>query len=396
MPTPTENDLRLHLDEGGAMPVAAAARDASTALAPATAAPLTTTSRPPVAFGLTPRTIDEAWRFAQMLAASDMVPKDYRGKPENCMVAMQYGAEVGLAPMASLQSIAVINGRPGLFGDGFLAVVMATPAYAAHQECYLVAGEERERVTTADLTKDDTAALARFWRKGRAEPFVAMFSIADARKASLLGKAGPWTEYPARMLRFRAREFAARDGFAAELRGMQMAEALRDAVDPSPTIIPIAAPQRRSIAGAVASAPAADESPADEPPEPDVSAPPHDDPPTVTTPTTRERSSDAPSSTRTPSTAGDATSTASRVVIENTAVLQRERGSGYDYEVTATQVGVARQPPVGHVFITPDEALYRVAVSCEGTGVPMIATWHRGKRSNGVVVKLLDALTAED
>jgi hypothetical protein len=363
--------MRLHLDEGGAAPVAAADREAS-ALTPAPA-PQPPASRTPVAFGLTPRTLEEAWRFAQMLAASDLVPKDYRGKPENAMVAMQYGAEVGLPPMAALQSIAVINGKPGLYGDGFLAVIVATPAYAAHQECYLVKGDERERVTAADLTQDDTAALARFWRKGRSEPFTATFSVADAKKARLFGKDGPWTEYPARMLRYRAREFAARDGFAAELRGMSMAEALRDQSDP-PVIIPIGAPQRRSLA------------PAEPTPTPD---PPTQAPTPTPTPT--------PTPSAPPSRpAASASTTQTPCLIEHTSVVQL-KGGGFDYEVKAMETGGdERFSPPTHVFVTSDEALYKLAASCEGSGALMVATWTRAKSRTGNVVKHLTGLAAGD
>jgi hypothetical protein len=68
---------------------------------------------PAISLGLAPLEVDAAWRFAKMLAGSSMVPKQFQNRPEDVLVAMQYGVEVGLPPMASLQSIAVINGRPG-------------------------------------------------------------------------------------------------------------------------------------------------------------------------------------------------------------------------------------------------------------------------------------------
>jgi hypothetical protein len=48
-----------------------------------------------------------AVRFAQMVAKTDFAPKDFKGKPESCLLAIQHGAEVGLTPMQSLQSIAM-------------------------------------------------------------------------------------------------------------------------------------------------------------------------------------------------------------------------------------------------------------------------------------------------
>lgn len=358
------------------MPVSADHDD--TALTPAPShAPAPT--RTPVAFGVTPHTLEDAWRFAQMLANSELVPKAYLGKPENCMVAMQYGAEVGLPPMAALQSIAVINGKPGLYGDGFLAVIMATPAYAGHQEVYLVNGDERERLTPADLTKDDTAALARFWRKGHREAFTATFAIADARKANLLGKDGPWTQYPARMLKMRARAFAGRDAFAAELRGMDLAEALRDLPDVAEARA-TQAPRRRSLSSAVT----LDEAPT---PEPDATDRPADPP----------APPEDPTPTLPPAAKATPTITTTQVLIEDTQVVTNGPGTVQHYEIKAMQVGEdERRPPSTHVFLTSDEALYKLAASCEGTGAVMVATWHRAKRRDNSVGKMLDSLAAAD
>ena len=61
---------------------------------------------------LVPTNFDQLVRFSEMAAQSDLVPRDYKGKPANVMLAVQMGSELGLAPMQALQSIAVINGRP--------------------------------------------------------------------------------------------------------------------------------------------------------------------------------------------------------------------------------------------------------------------------------------------
>src|SRR5262245_9970035 len=77
-----------------------------------------------VPMGVMPSSLDDGWRLAQLLSKSNLVPEDFRGKPENVLVALQLGAEVGFPPMQALQSIAVINGRPSIWGDGFLALII--------------------------------------------------------------------------------------------------------------------------------------------------------------------------------------------------------------------------------------------------------------------------------
>ena len=186
----------------------------SNALAPQHAAG---SLRPATQFDLSPQNFEQALTFSNYLAESDLVPKDFKGKPGNCLIAMQWGAELGLKPLQSLQNLAVINGRPALWGDAVIALVMASPV------C--------EYVTEDD---DGHTAYCRVKRKGGPEQ-VRTFSIEDAQKAGLLGKQGPWTQYPKRMRQMRARAFALRDVFPDVLRGMPVAEELQDmAASPAP------------------------------------------------------------------------------------------------------------------------------------------------------------------
>jgi hypothetical protein len=154
-----------------------------------------------------PKTLDEALRLCDYLAKSDLVPKDYQGKPGNCLVAIQWGAEIGLKPLQAMQNIAPINGRPTLWGDAQLALVRNSP----HCEYVL-----------EDMDADGTA-ICRAKRRGEPEQ-VRRFSIEDQRTAGLVGKAGPHTQYPKRMRQLRARSFALRDVFTDILRGIPQTE----------------------------------------------------------------------------------------------------------------------------------------------------------------------------
>lgn len=161
-------------------------------------------------FDLSPQTFEQALTFADILADSDLVPKDFKGKPGNCLIAMQWGAELGLKPLQALQNIAIINGRPALWGDAVIALVRNSPL------C--------EYVTESD---DGHTATCRVKRRGEAEE-TRTFSMDDAKTAGLLGKAGPWTQYPKRMRQMRSRAFALRDVFPDVLRGMAIAEEIMD------------------------------------------------------------------------------------------------------------------------------------------------------------------------
>jgi hypothetical protein len=167
--------------------------------------------KPTGGFDLSPQTFEQAMKFSHMLAESDFVPKDFKGKPGNCLIAMQWGSEIGLKPLQALQNLAVINCRPALWGDSVIAIVRSSPL------C--------EYVTETDDGKTATCTVKR-----RGEPAqTRMFSMDDARAAGLLGKQGPWTQYPKRMRQMRARAFALRDVFPDVLRGMPVAEEIMDA-----------------------------------------------------------------------------------------------------------------------------------------------------------------------
>jgi len=188
-------------------------------------------------FLITPQTITEAMEYAKMISNSSFCPKGMQGKPGDVIIAIQMGAEVGLSPIQALQNIAVISGRPCIWGDASLALVQASQHYVSHREW--------EEVTDQGLK-----AFCAITRKG-SEEYVKSFSEADAKKAGLWNKAGTWVQYPSRMLQMRARSFALRDKFADVLKGLSIREEIEDYQDfqeaPRSKIVPIASKQTIKI-----------------------------------------------------------------------------------------------------------------------------------------------------
>ena len=153
-------------------------------------------------------------KLADVLSRSgDMIPKGYQGNAPAIAAAMMRGLEVGLAPMQALSSIAVINGRPTMWGDALPALVQR----AGHHIDVTYEGEGEQLRAVATLTRGDTG-----------KQVVRTFSMADAKRAGLLNKQGPWTQYPQRMLMHRARTWAIRDGASDALMGMEAAEEVSD------------------------------------------------------------------------------------------------------------------------------------------------------------------------
>lgn len=159
---------------------------------------------------LKPKTYQELKDFAEIAAKSSIIPRAYQGKPHDIMLIIQMGADIGLAPMQALQNIAIMNGKPSLYGDAALALVRRHPEFENFRE-YI----------------EESVAYCEIKRKNQ-DWYIGRFSIEDAQKAGLWNRQGPWKLYPERMLKMRARGFALRDVFPDALNGLITIEEAND------------------------------------------------------------------------------------------------------------------------------------------------------------------------
>jgi len=171
--------------------------------------------------GLVLRSMDDMWRFACAVKNSGLAPSSFT-KPEQILIAIQSGAELGMPPMRSLQSFCVINGAARLWGDTPLALVRQSGLMEYIKEA--IEGEG-----------DDRIAVCETKRKGDPKPKITKFSVEDAKTAGLWGKKGTWQQYPERMLTYRARSFNLRDNFPDCFGGATIAEEYEGIPTPEPS-----------------------------------------------------------------------------------------------------------------------------------------------------------------
>lgn len=155
---------------------------------------------------------------ANSIASSQLVPKNLQGKPMDVLIAMEYGNQLGIPTMQAVQDIAVVNGKPTLYGDGLLAACQAHPHYEYIKE-------------TPIVEKNNVIGYQCIIKRKNHDEYCVVFTIDDAKKANLWGKDGPWSQYPSRMLQMRARGFALRSIFADALRGIKCTEEVEDYQD---------------------------------------------------------------------------------------------------------------------------------------------------------------------
>ncbi len=157
-------------------------------------------------------------QLATKLASSELVPKSFRGKPQDLFLCWAIGYSIGMSPEQSMQCIAIINGRACMWGDEMLALCMA------HKDF--------DDIIEEPIMKESAVIgyICTVKRKGRADK-INLFTLDMAKKAGLLAKGGVWTQYPDRMLKLRARGFSLRDAFPDALKGIKSREEVEDYID---------------------------------------------------------------------------------------------------------------------------------------------------------------------
>lgn len=165
---------------------------------------------------IVPTNIEEVFRLATAIAKSGLAPNGMKS-PEQITIAIMHGMEIGLPPLQAVQRIAVVNGRPTIWGDAIPALLLSRGFRLKET----MEGEGDKRFARCEITRPDGGKV------------VGTFSVDDAKTAGLWSKQGPWKQYPDRMLKMRARGFAARDGAADVLSGLYLreeieGEAMRD------------------------------------------------------------------------------------------------------------------------------------------------------------------------
>lgn len=159
-----------------------------------------------VQFGGESLTLDQLMQVSKVMATAGVLPQALRGKPADVFVTIMYGQELAMTPMQAIQGIYVVNGRPSLAGQTWLALVRRA-GHRMYVPC-------RECGTAPDLhtpdsghryvpDHDETRCTVTIVRKDSGEQHTETFTWDQAVAAKLTGK-DVWKSWPKRMLLWRA------------------------------------------------------------------------------------------------------------------------------------------------------------------------------------------------
>lgn len=147
------------------------------------------------------------YNIGKMFAKSNLVPKSYQGKDEDCMIAVDMANRMGVNPLMVMQNLYVVNGKPSWSGQACMSMIKGSsefinvrPVYTGERNtdtwgCYIQA----EYKTTGEVVRGTEVTI----KMAKDEKW---YSKPD-RYGNETSK---WQTMPEQMLAYRAAAFFAR------------------------------------------------------------------------------------------------------------------------------------------------------------------------------------------
>ncbi|SFK91694.1 RecT family protein [Streptosporangium canum] len=181
--------------------------------------------------------LPERIQYSQALAVSNLLPTQYRGKPENVLYAIEFGRSLGIEPIAAITGVHIIEGKPSA-SSGLISALVRR------------AGHRLRVWVERDANGTLLAAIATIIRKDDPDfEFRSTWTMARATSAGLTNKS-VWKNYPEAMLKARAVSEVAREACEEELSGVGYTpEELGAEVNSDGSVVVTTAPARANQPG---------------------------------------------------------------------------------------------------------------------------------------------------
>ena len=167
-------------------------------------------------FSLVAGNFEEAMTIANMLAGSKLVPQQYQGHPEDVLIACSWGESLGLKPLSALNAIAVVNGRPQLFGDALKALIMK---HGTIEENW----DNEQGIWTMTAHRKGFPDVT--WSYGYNDA-IAAGHVSYNPQSNTFGlgarKSEAWVKYTKRLCQLKCRNFVIRDAFPDVIQGIDI------------------------------------------------------------------------------------------------------------------------------------------------------------------------------
>lgn len=164
-------------------------------------------------------------RAGQLLAASSLVPAQFRGNLADCVIAIEMARRLGASPLAVMQNMYIVHGRPSWSAQFVIACLNASGRFSPLR--FEMRGEGSSRACVAWAVETATGE-----RLEGPEVSIAMAKAEGwyDRKSKDGGAASKWPTMPELMLRYRAATFFGRLYAPDIMMGMQTQDEVEERV----------------------------------------------------------------------------------------------------------------------------------------------------------------------
>ena len=151
---------------------------------------------------------NELFTKAKYLASSDLVPDSYKGKPSNCMIALDTAERMGVSPLFVMEQLTIVRGRRTWSGQACGMLIEKHPKFKDVELVYV--GKEGQ---------DDWGAYVQAVRKDNGKTIKGTTVTMKMAKEEGWTSNSKWRSMPAQMMGYRAYSFFARLYCADALNG---------------------------------------------------------------------------------------------------------------------------------------------------------------------------------
>lgn len=171
---------------------------------------------------------NELFKIGSVMSKTQLVPDNYRNKPEDCTIAIDIANRNGMSPLSVMQNLYVVKGKPTWSGQACIAMLRASKEY-----------EHVKPVMVGERNTDGWGCYFKAIDKSDGEVAKGtLVTIQMAKDEGWYSKPGSkWPTMPEQMLQYRAAAFFARIYMPNALMGFSVEGEAEDI-----SLVPVQAP----------------------------------------------------------------------------------------------------------------------------------------------------------
>ena len=159
----------------------------------------------------------DMWKIATQYSKSDLVPENYKGKPQNVIIALGMAQKTGFDVYTIMNNLNIVKGKASWSGSFCRTLIEATGLY-----------KDLDLIEVGERDKDTWGYYAQATKKSDGKTVKGATVTIGMAKAENWTKNSKWATMPELMMQYRAMAFFARVYASSAINGIQTVEEVED------------------------------------------------------------------------------------------------------------------------------------------------------------------------